>query len=314
MAPLFSADFRLERRRANGIALNVRHDVSSTDDRPALVLLHGFPQTHAIWHGVAQRLRRRFALVMPDLRGYGDSDKPEGAPDHSAYSKRTMALDVLELMRDLGFTQFFVCGHDRGGRVAHRLALDHPEAVRALALLDISPTATMYERTSMEFARRYYHWFFLIQPAPLPERLIGADPSFYLRAKLGGWGSEGLAPFDVRALAEYERCFADADSIHAMCEDYRAAATIDLEHDREDAARRIGCPVHVLWGERGVVHRLFTPIADWQAKCAHTVTGRPVPTGHYIPEEAPELLSAELEAFFALPHAGAPAPAAAKSV
>jgi haloacetate dehalogenase len=236
---------------------------------------------------------------MPDLRGYGDSAKPDSAADHAAYSKRTMAEDALELMHGLGFSQFYVCGHDRGARVAHRLALDHGQAARALMLLDISPTLTMYERTTMDFAQAYYHWFFLIQPAPLPEQLIGAAPSFYLRAKLGGWGSEGLTLFDPRALAEYERCFAEPAAIHAMCEDYRAAATIDLLHDRADAAERVGCPVRVLWGERGVVHKLFTPLADWQAKCAHQVTGRALPTGHYVPEEAPDLLAAELEAFFA---------------
>ena len=203
-------------------------------------------------------------------------------------------------MRGFGFEQFFVCGHDRGGRVAHRLALDHPQAVRELALLDISPTLTMYERTTMEFARAYYHWFFLIQPAPLPETLIGAAPSFYLRTKLGGWGSEGLAPFDARALAEYERCFADAD---ADSRDVRGLPRRGDDRSRRTtartAARRIDCPTHVLWGERGVVHRLFTPLEDWQAKCAHEVTGRALPTGHYIPEEAPDLLAAELEAFFA---------------
>src|SRR5204863_8177192 len=215
-------------------------------------------------HRVAPRLRERFALVLPDLRGYADSDKPEGPADHSAYSKRAMALDCVELMRGLGFDRFAVCGHDRGARVTHRLALDHPDAVRAALLLDISPTLTMYERTTMDFARAYYHWFFLIQPAPLPERLIGAAPSFYLRTKLGGCGSEGLAPFDERALAEYERCFADPAAIHAMCEDYRAAASIDLVHDRADSARLIDCRTHVLWGERGVVQRLFTPLEDWQ--------------------------------------------------
>jgi haloacetate dehalogenase len=300
MLELFPRGFRSERRSANGIALNVCYDATPSPVRPPLLLLHGFPQTHAIWHKVAERLRKGFTLVIPDLRGYGDSDKPDAAPDHSAYSKRTMALDVLTLMRELGYEEFFVCGHDRGGRVAHRLALDHPQTVRKLVLLDISPTLTMYEGTSMEFARRYYHWFFLIQPAPLPEQLIGANASFYLRAKLGGWGSEGLAPFDARALAEYERCFADPAAIHAMCEDYRAAASIDLTHDRADAARRIDCPLHVLWGERGVVERLFRPLVDWQAKCSYEVTGRALPTGHYIPEEAPDLLAGELEAFFAL--------------
>jgi haloacetate dehalogenase len=200
-------------------------------------------------------------------------------------------------MRGLGFDSFFVCGHDRGARVAHRLALDHPRSVRRLMLLDISPTLTMYERTTMEFARAYYHWFFLIQPAPLPERLIGAAPELYLRTKVGAWGSGGAAPFDPHALAEYERCFT-APAIHAMCEDYRAAATIDLEHDRADADQRIECPVRVLWGERGVVHRLFTPLEDWRDKCAGEVTCRPTPTGHYIPEEAPALLAEEIEAFF----------------
>jgi haloacetate dehalogenase len=298
MPTLFSTAFRLERRSANGIAINVRHDVAIGDARAPLLLLHGFPQTHAIWHLVAERLRRRYALVMPDLRGYGDSDKPDGPADHSAYSKRTMGRDMLELMRGFGFERFFVCGHDRGARVAHRLALDAPTAVSALLLLDVSPTLTMYERTTMEFARAYYHWFFLIQPAPLPERLIGADPKFYVRNKLSGWGSAGLGIFDARALAEYERCASDARAIHAMCEDYRAAAAIDLEHDRADASRRIECPVRVLWGERGVVHRLYTPVEDWQAKAASRVTGRPLPSGHYIPEECPELLAAEIEAFF----------------
>jgi len=295
---LFDRSLRCERLPVNGTVLNVRHDFRPGDGRPPLLLLHGFPQTHAIWHRVAARLERRFTLVLPDLRGYGDSDKPAGAPDHSNYSKRTMARDVLEIMRTLGFERFFVCGHDRGGRVAHRLALDEPAAVRALLLLDISPTRTMYERTTMEFAQAYYHWFFLIQPAPLPERLIGADPLFYLRTKLGGWGSHGTELFDARALAEYERCFASPGAIHAMCEDYRAAATIDLAHDRADAARRIECPVRVLWGERGVVHRLFTPVADWQEKAATRVTGRALPAGHYIPEEQPDLLAEELESFF----------------
>ena len=295
MSALFPPDLRHERRTANGIALNVRYDATALGRRPALVLLHGFPQTHAMWHRVTERLRARFALVLPDLRGYGDSDKPNGPPDHSAYSKRTMANDVLELMRGLGEEQFFVCGHDRGARVAHRLALDHPHAVRRLMLLDISPTATMYERTTKEFARLYYHWFFLIQPEPLPERLICGAPEVFLRSKLGAWGSEGTKLFDPRALAEYERCFTRA-AIHAMCEDYRAAASIDLEHDRDGA--RIVCPVHVLWGERGVVNRLFTPLADWREKSSGPVTGRALPTGHYIAEEAPQLLAEEIESFF----------------
>jgi haloacetate dehalogenase len=297
--PLFDPRLCFERRAVGGLTLAVRRERAPADDpRPPLLLLHGFPQTHAIWHRVAPMLMPHFRLVMPDLRGYGDSDKPRGDPDHGNYSKRTMAADVHALMQDLGFDRYFVCGHDRGGRVAHRLALDQPQAVRALMLLDISPTLTMYERTTREFAEAYYHWFFLIQPAPLPEQLIGADPSFYLRCKTGGWGSGGTALFDPRALAEYERCFADPAAIHAMCEDYRAAASIDLAHDRADLDRGIACPLRVLWGARGVVHRLFTPVADWQARAASTVSGMVTPGGHYIPEESPELLAADMNAFF----------------
>ncbi len=288
--------FTVERRRANGIDLNVRHGGKGTP----LLLLHGFPQTHAIWHRIAPRLAEHHYLLMPDLRGYGDSDKPASTSDHAPYSKRTMALDVVELMRSFGFERFFACGHDRGGRVAHRLALDHPRAVARLMLLDISPTRTMYERTTREFATLYYHWFFLIQPEPLPETLIGADPGFYLRTKLGGWGSAGTSFFDPRALAEYERCFTPT-AIHAMCEDYRAAASIDLQHDREDENRRIECPLRVLWGERGVVHRLFAPLADWQAMSKLPVSGGTTPTGHYIAEEAPDLLATDMLEYFAGP-------------
>jgi haloacetate dehalogenase len=234
---------------------------------------------------------------MPDLRGYGDSGKPPSDADHTPYSKRAMARDMAELMHALGHERYFVCGHDRGGRVSHRLALDHPRDVMRLMVLDISPTRTMYERTTMEFARLYYHWFFLIQPAPLPETLINADPDFYLRSKLGAWSSSGTSAFDARALAEYRRCFTP-DAIHAMCEDYRAAAGIDLEHDRADEARRIECPVHVLWGERGVIQRLFTPLADWREKAAAEVTGRALPCGHFIPEELPDAFVDEALAFF----------------
>lgn len=298
MNDLFEPRFVAERRVVNGVELHFRHDVDGAADRPALLLLHGFPQTHAIWHRVAPQLSARYRLVMPDLRGYGDSAKPPGEADHANYSKRTMAADVHALMTSLGHARYMVCGHDRGGRVAHRLALDHSQAVLRLMVLDISPTLTMYERTTREFAQAYYHWFFLIQPAPLPERLIGADPIFYLHRKIGAWGSAGTQLFDPRALAEYERCFNDPAAIHAMCEDYRAAASIDLEHDRADLERRIACPVHALWGERGVVHRLFTPVSDWQARAQLPVAGRAVPGGHYIPEESPACLVDEMREFF----------------
>lgn len=265
---------------------------------PPLLLLHGYPQTHALWHKVAPRLARRFTVVAADLRGYGQSGKPATDERHAPYSKREMAKDLVAAMAALGHPRFRLAGHDRGGRVAHRLAVDHPQAVERLAVLDISPTLAMYERTDMAFARAYWHWFFLIQPAPFPETLIGADPGFYLRKKMGS-GSAGLAPFDPAAWAEYERRFTP-EVIHASCEDYRAAASIDLEHDRADreAGRRIACPVHALWGEHGVVHRCFTPLADWGAASEAPVTGRALPAGHYLPEEVPGLVADEFESFF----------------
>jgi haloacetate dehalogenase len=262
---------------------------------PPVLLLHGYPQTHVIWHRVAPELAQRYTVVCADLRGYGDSGKPASDDSHAAYSKRAMALDMVELMRALGHQTFRVAGHDRGGRVAHRLCLDHPGAVTYLAVLDISPTRTMYERTDFAFARAYYHWFFLIQPFDLPERLIGADPVYYLHRKLGGWGT-GLVHFDADALAEYERCFRDPATIHASCEDYRAAASIDLQHDAKD--EKVGCPMLVLWGARGIVARLFDPIADWRA-VANDVRGGALPAGHYLPEEVPEQTVSELMAFFA---------------
>jgi haloacetate dehalogenase len=269
-------------------------------DRPALLLLHGFPQTHVMWHRVAQALRDEFFLVLPDLRGYGDSMKPPGAADHANYSKRRMARDLVDLMQALDRPRFFACGHDRGGRVAHRLALDHPGCVERLALIDIAPTLDMYEATDMAFARGYYHWFHLIQPAPLPEKMIGGDARFYLHAKLGGWGAGGLAHLEPQALAEYERCFCRAESIHAACEDYRASAGIDLEHDRASRAlqQRIACDTLVLWGERGLVARLFDPLALWQAQCSARVSGQALPAGHFIPEEQPARVADALRAFF----------------
>jgi len=262
---------------------------------PPVLLLHGYPQTHAMWHKVAPSLARDYTVVCADLRGYGDSGKPASDDTHAAYSKRAMANDMAELMRDLGHPAFRLVGHDRGGRVAHRLCLDHPDAVTQLAVLDISPTRTMYARTDRAFATAYYHWFFLIQPFDLPERLIGADPVYYLRRKLGGWGS-GVEHFDARALAEYERCFSNPETIHASCEDYRAAASIDLEHDA--LAQKVACPMLVLWGERGIVHRLFDPLADW-SEVADDVRGRPLACGHYLAEELPQETRQALAEFFA---------------
>ena len=265
-----------------------------------MLLLHGFPQTHAIWERVAQQLGTQFRLVMPDLRGYGDSSKPPGEADHANYSKRVMAQDMAALMRQLGHTRFGVVGHDRGGRVAHRLALDHADAVAGLCLIDIAPTLDMYEATDMRFASAYHHWFHLIQPSPLPERMIGGDPAFYLHWTLGGWGSQGDPFMQPEAIREYERCFCTPEAIHAACEDYRAAAGIDLAHDRASRAAgdRITCDTLVLWGERGVVQRLFEPLALWQAQCAEKVTGHMLAAGHFIPEESATETSAALRHFF----------------
>ena len=256
--------------------------------QPALLLLHGFPQTHVLWRRVAQQLGARYFLVMPDLRGYGDSFKPTDEAEQAQMSKRAMAQDVVQLMQSLGHERFFLCGHDRGGRVSHRLALDHPQRVRKLAVLDIAPTLDMYGRTDMDFARAYYHWFHLIQPAPLPERMIAGDALPYLHTKLGGWGGAGLSIFEPQALADYERCFTPA-TIHTMCEDYRASAGIDLAHDRHSRERgeKVACDMLVLWGDRGVVQRMFQPLALWQAQCAGTVSGQTLPCGHYMPEECP---------------------------
>jgi len=266
---------------------------------PPLLLLHGHPQTHAIWHRVAPRLAEHFTVVACDLRGYGESSKPQGAPDHANYSKRAMAADMVAVMQSLGFATFRVLAHDRGARVAHRLALDHPQAVERMALLDIAPTLAMYEQTSDAFARAYWHWFFLIQPAPMPERLIEADPAAYVRDVMGK-RSAGLAPFDPRALAEYQRCLALPGAAHGICEDYRAAATIDLEHDRldRDAGNRLVLPLMVLWGEQGVVGRCFDPLKEWQ-RVAADVQGGALPCGHYIAEEAPDTLLERVLPFLA---------------
>jgi haloacetate dehalogenase len=260
-------------------------------------MLHGYPQTHVMWHRVAPALAQAYTVVCADLRGYGESSKPASDAAHAAYSKRAMAGDMVELMRELGHGRFRLVGHDRGARVAHRLCLDHPSAVSHVAMLDISPTRTMYARTNQAFATAYYHWFFLVQPFDLPERLIGADPVYYLRRKLGGWGT-GLVHFDPRALAEYERCFSNPATIHATCEDYRAAASIDLLHDAESESQRVECPLLVLWGKRGVVDRFFEPLDDWRA-VALDVRGRALDCGHYLAEEKPEETLQALRGFLA---------------
>lgn len=282
----------------NGTSIFARYGGNAAG--PTLLLLHGFPQSHVMWHRVALALQAHFFLVLPDLRGYGDSSKVAGLPDHSNYSKRNMAQDAVAVMDALGRGNFYLCGHDRGGRVAHRLAVDHPGRVDKLCLIDIAPTLDMYNATDMRFATAYYHWFHLIQPSPLPETMIGGCAVDYLHAKLGGWGSRGLSYIEPEALIEYERCFCTPEAIHAACEDYRASAGIDLVHDRESRVRgeKIACDTQVLWGARGVVQQLFQPLALWQAQCAGIVSGQALPAGHFIPEELPLETAHALRTFF----------------
>ena len=283
--------FERTRMTTSGTEINLR----KAGQGPPLLMLHGYPQTQVMWHRIAPALAKRFTVVLTDLRGYGDSAKPPGGDHHQAYSKRAMAQDQVEVMAALGFEKFAVVGHDRGARVGHRMALDHPERVSKLAVLDIAPTLAMYERTDMAFARAYYHWFFLIQPYDLPERLIGADPDYYLEKKLGKW-SQSAGCFDAAALAEYQRCFRDPATIHATCEDYRAAAGIDLDHDRADLDRKLACPLLVLWGAKGVIERSYPVLEIWRER-AREVRGKALPCGHFLAEEAAAETLAELVQF-----------------
>ena len=261
---------------------------------PPLLLLHGYPQTHVMWHKVAPLLTRDFTIVATDLRGYGDSSKPDSGADHAAYAKRAMAQDQIEVMSELGFDTFFVAGHDRGGRVAHRMALDHPGRVKKLAVLDIVPTHRLYTHATREFATAYFWWFLLIQPAPLPETLIGNSVEFWVSEKLG---TAAPGAITSAAFAEYLRCYRDPETIHASCEDYRAAASIDLLHDEADLNRKVECPLLALWGEQAPMHRLYDVAATWRERAAN-VTGRSLPGSHYFAEEVPELVAQELTRFF----------------
>nr|WP_290222823.1 alpha/beta hydrolase [Trichocoleus desertorum] len=251
-----------------------------------ILLLHGYPQTHVMWHKVAPRLAQDFTVVVSDLRGYGDSSKPEAEADHASYAKRVMAQDQVEVMQQLGYEEFYVVGHDRGARVAHRMALDYPQHIKKLAVLDIVPTYELYDTTDQEFATAYYHWFFLIQAHPLPETLIGTNPEYFLRTCLERW-SKNFVAFTPEALAEYIRCFSQPETIRATCEDYRAGASIDLIHDRADLTQKIICPLLVLWGSQGIIGRKYDVLKIWQER-AKTVLGEAIASGHFLPEEAPE--------------------------
>lgn len=263
---------------------------------PGLLLLHGYPQTHVMWHRVAPALAENFTVVAADLRGYGASSKPPSAADHASYSKRVMAADMVRVMDALGFQRFMVAAHDRGARVAHRMALDWPEKIARLAVLDIAPTREMYANTTDGFARAYWHWFFLIQKAPFPESMIEADPEAFWRKKCGS-GSAGLSPFTTAALEAYLSAFKDPEAIRASCEDYRAAATIDIAHDDADAGRKVSCPLLALWGEKGVIEAHFDCLALWRQR-AEDVQGHALAGGHYLAEELPEEVLAAFTNFF----------------
>ncbi|MGZ4288868.1 MAG: alpha/beta hydrolase [Solirubrobacteraceae bacterium] len=281
--------FQTERVETGDVAINVARGGQG----PPLLLLHGYPQTHMMWHRVAPALAERFTVVCADLRGYGDSDKPAGASDHSTYSKRTMAHDQIAVMRTLGYQRFAVTAHDRGARVALRMALDHPASISHLAILDIVPTKTIYETIDQAHATTVWRYFFLIQPHDLPERLIGGNPQGYLHWTLEEWcGTTGA--LDTAAVAEYERCFDDA-TIHASCEDYRAGATIDLTHDAADAGRLVSCPTLVLFSESGIGSAYDVPTI-WRERTSQ-LTLSTVDCGHFIAEERPAEAAEALQTF-----------------
>jgi haloacetate dehalogenase len=267
---------------------------------PPVLLMHGNPFTHLSWHKVAPRLARDFTLVCTDLRGYGDSEKPPGGEDHSGYSFRAMAQDQVEVMAALGFSRFYAAGHDRGARVLHRMCLDHPEKVARAAILDIIPQHHLLNNVTRSWATFSWHWFFMIQPYDLPERLMSADPEFYIKKKLSKT-KQGLSFFDEKALAEYIRCFRNPATVHAMCEDYRATFGVDLEMDAKDfeAGRKITCPVMLLWGAAGGVGRNHKSMEIWPLYASDIRGGKALPCGHYLSEEAPNEAYEELRAFFA---------------
>lgn len=285
--------FTTERIPIGHAAINVCYGGAG----PALLLLHGYPQTHVMWHRVAPRLAERFTVICPDLRGYGDSDKPPGGADHAAYSKRSMAADQVEIARRLGFDRFAVAGHDRGARVALRMALDHPDVVSHLTIFDIVPTATIYETVDQRHATTVWRYFFLVQPYDLPERFIGNDPEWYLQWTLREWCNTPGA-LDEQAIAEYARCF-DPATIHATCEDYRAGASIDLDHDRADAETKLSCPLLVLWSAGGIGADYDVP-GIWRQR-ATEFTGHALNSGHFLAEERPDQLVDALFAFLPMP-------------
>jgi haloacetate dehalogenase len=291
---MFFDGFTLETRHAGGVVLRVRKGGSG----PPLLLLHGNPQTHAMWHRVVPALARRFTVVAPDLRGYGFSGKPPVSADHAAYSKRAMAEDLVSLMAGLGFRSFRVASHDRGARVAHRMALDHPQTVERLCVMDIVPTLHHFEHADMAFGLGYYHWFWLAQPHPGPERLIRQDVELWFDVHTSREPKD-RSFFHPEARADYLDALRTPGTVEAICEDYRAAATIDLAHDRASraAGQRIACPLLALWGAKGKIGQWYAPLDVWRAYASGPVSGGPVNSGHYLAEEVPDEVLAALDAF-----------------
>jgi haloacetate dehalogenase len=263
---------------------------------PPVLLLHGYPQTHVMWARVAPLLADTFTVVCADLRGYGDSSKPHCAPDKSTYSFRAMAADQVAVMKSLGFERFHAVGHDRGARTCYRMALDHPQAVQSLSVLDIVPTYNLFRDTTKEISGAYWHWYFLSLPEPFPETLIGKDPDFFFESTLSGFGNASLSDFDPEMFAEYKRCWRNPEMIHAGCADYRAGATIDMEHDTADLERKIDCPNLAFWGSKGVMHKYFDIAAVWRKRCTN-LRAESLPGGHFFVEKFPKETAAILADF-----------------
>jgi haloacetate dehalogenase len=295
----FFPGFATEQINTSGATINTVY--GGNRNGPPLLLLHGIPETHVLWRKVAPSLAQNYFVVMTDLRGYGDSSKPPGGEDHFAYSKRAMARDQVEVMRYLGFEKFALIGHDRGGRAAHRLALDHPEALTKLVILDIVPTHLLYQQINQEFATIFYHWFLLVQPPPFPETMVQNSAEYFLKCTLLWLGGSKLTDplpdwISPAVFQEYLRSFRRPDTIHAVCEDYRAAASVDLVHDRADLDKKIQSPLLVLWSEKGPFHRIYDVLQTWRERAVRA-EGKSMPTGHFLPEQLPQQLTEEVTTF-----------------